>query len=53
MIGVGTTAMGFCNKGERLGSTPNKMKWGFIDKELGRGVGQWVENYQEGWATLH
>lgn len=34
--GIGTTTMGFCSCGERLGSTLNTiMKWEFIDKEQG------------------
>lgn len=34
MIGIGTTVMGFCRRGERLGSTLNTGEsWRFIAKE--------------------
>ena len=34
----GTTAMGFCNTGERMGSTPTqKEEWGFMGQEQSRG----------------
>ena len=37
----GTTATGFCSRGDRLGSTQiNKEKWKFIAKEQGGGGGQ-------------
>lgn len=47
-IGVGTTVMGFCSGGQKLGSTPNEYsvsKWELIAEEQGRG--QWMENYLE------
>lgn len=47
-IGVGTTATGFCSRGERLGSTPNitrksgALETGTVGGSKGRG--RWMEN---------
>lgn len=34
-LGIVTTAMESCSRRERLGSTPNTLKWEFIVKEQG------------------
>ena len=41
-IQEGTTAMGFCSRGERSGSTPNKDMCRLTGKE--QGGGQWMEH---------
>lgn len=46
MIGIGTAAMVFCRRGERLGSTSNTTgKEGIYSRVCGAVVGQWIENY--------
>lgn len=45
--GTGTTALGFCNRRERLSLTfePNQEKWELMAKQ--QDEGQWVENSSE------
>lgn len=38
VTGIGAIEMGFCSRGEKLGSTLNtRKKWGFIAKDRGAG----------------
>ena len=46
MIGVGTTTVGFCRRGERSGLTPNVTREsGGLQSIAELGRGWWMENY--------
>lgn len=57
MKGEGITAMEFCSKGERLGSTPNIRKdgnlWPRSKIRLGSVMGNYIAGEEGFWLTQH